>query len=142
MNLELVPSQPDFSELFLKWRSESRTRVHSPVVSYSPKEARARLRGVRSDLSHLEPRTEYRWFIRVDGELVGSASITGYNEMMRTAEVGYIIGEDFAGRGIGTAALRALVAKAFLESEIRKLTAMIHVDNVASWKLAERVGFK
>ncbi len=58
------------------------------------------------------------------------------------SEIGYDVGQEFQGRGIGTEAIIHLVAKIFTETSIRRLLAYVAEGNVPSRKLLERVGFQ
>jgi RimJ/RimL family protein N-acetyltransferase len=82
------------------------------------------------------------WFARYDGKIIGSASLSGINEMMQVAEIGYMVDEAFHGRGLGTIIGKTLVAKVFAETKLRKLLAYVHDKNLPSRRLLERIGFK
>lgn len=77
----------------------------------------------------------HAWTVLVDGRIAGNVvSWPQDGERM----VGYWLGEEFWGRGIGTAAVRL-----FLEEETeRPLHADVHAGNVASIRLLERCGFR
>jgi RimJ/RimL family protein N-acetyltransferase len=117
--MELVAAHERFAEAFLKWRSEPDARRYNPTRPLTLDEARARLKACRSELSSLEPGIEYL-----------------------TAEIGYIVGAEHHGRGLATSALRTLIARVFAETRVRKLIAMIHAENIASTRVAEKLGFK
>lgn len=70
----------------------------------------------------------------VDGVVAGSV---GSWQADADRDIGYWIGRDFWGRGVGTAALRA-----FLEIEMRRpLTAIVAVHNIGSRRVLEKCGF-
>ncbi len=70
----------------------------------------------------------------VDGVVAGSV---GSWQADADRDIGYWIGRDFWGRGVGTAALRA-----FLEIETRRpLTAIVAVHNIGSRRVLEKCGF-
>lgn len=71
----------------------------------------------------------------VDGVVAGSV---GSWQADADRDIGYWIGRDFWGRGVGTAALRA-----FLEIEMRRpLTAIVAVHNIGSRRVLEKCGFE
>ena len=57
-------------------------------------------------------------------------------------EIGYILASAQQGRGLMTEALEALLAYCFKELAVHRVEALIHPDNVASIRLAERLGFR
>jgi ribosomal-protein-alanine N-acetyltransferase len=83
-----------------------------------------------------------RFAIVEDGELAGMASITGVvRGGIQSAMVSYFVDEKRAGRGLGTAAVRELVAVAFGQLALHRVEAGTAVANVASHRVLERNGF-
>lgn len=60
---------------------------------------------------------------------------------MLTAELGYGIGTAFRGRGLATQAVKQFVTNAFAQTPLRKITALVHEQNLASQRVLEKVGF-
>jgi len=58
------------------------------------------------------------------------------------AEIGWCIDPAYGGRGLATEAVLALIALAFDELRLRRLTANCFADNEPSWRLMERVGMR
>jgi RimJ/RimL family protein N-acetyltransferase len=102
---------------------------------------RTRLAGEGHDLSHLWESTSFRWTVEEDGALVGSVSLRELNRRMLTAEIGYGVGARFRGRGLGTRAVALLVDRAFAQTGLRRLTALVHATNEPSPRLLARLGF-
>jgi ribosomal-protein-alanine N-acetyltransferase len=59
----------------------------------------------------------------------------------RSAEIGYWLGEEFWGRGIATAAVRAFVPFAMREFDLLRIYANVFVSNPASMRVLEKAGF-
>ena len=59
----------------------------------------------------------------------------------RSAEIGYWLGEPFWGRGIATAALRAVTDYAFAQHDLVRLHAAVYEWNPASARVLEKVGY-
>ncbi len=144
--IELVAAMPTDAENWYGWRLEEEAVRFNPMDVLSLVEARERLGCVGSDLTD-ENQDDFRWMVieqsgeDEDRRVVGTVSLT-VNWKMRHADVGYHIGADHFGRGIGTEAVRLLIAKAFGdESRIARLVALVATENVASIRLIERVGF-
>jgi RimJ/RimL family protein N-acetyltransferase len=56
-------------------------------------------------------------------------------------EIGYGLAAPSRGHGLGGAAISALVTWLAERPEVRIVTAEVHVGNVASWRVLERIGF-
>ena len=59
-----------------------------------------------------------------------------------TWEIGYVFNNSYWGQGYATEAVKALLAKAFGEWNVRRVIAMCNPENESSWKLMERVGMR
>lgn len=74
---------------------------------------------------------------------IGSVGLTLRDADYRhSAEIGYWLGQPFWGRGITTAAVKALVAYAFDSLSLTRLEAHIFARNHRSAGVLERVGFQ
>jgi ribosomal-protein-alanine N-acetyltransferase len=81
-----------------------------------------------------------------DGPAIGSFSLMGGSTAFDTAEVGYWVHPGWRGRGVATEAVRLLVRHSFIPLEdgglgLRRLTLYAATDNIASQRVAEKVGF-
>ncbi len=80
--------------------------------------------------------------IEVDGQAAGSIGLIFQQDVYRkSAELGYWLGESYWGRGIATAAVRAMVQHAFSELGLHRVSARIFADNAASRRVLEKAGF-
>ena len=59
-----------------------------------------------------------------------------------SAELGYWIGEEYWGRGFATEASKPLIEIAFEKYNVKQLYASFRVDNPASGRVLEKLGFK
>ncbi len=87
-----------------------------------------------------------RWTIPfavfVDGEPAGVQELAATDfPTVRSAATGSWLGLDFQGKGIGTEMRQAVVAVAFDHLGAREITSSAFVDNVASQRVSERVGY-
>lgn len=57
-------------------------------------------------------------------------------------EIGYGLAPPSRGRGLGAAAVEALVSWLAAHPEVNVVEAEVHVGNVASWRVLERLGFR
>ena len=58
------------------------------------------------------------------------------------AEIGYVLDPSYGGRGHATEAVEALLGLCFDDLGLRRVTAGCFADNVASWRLMERLGMR
>lgn len=80
--------------------------------------------------------------IEVDGEAAGGIGVYPLGDVYRrTAEIGYWLSECHRGRGIATAAVRALVPIAFERFGLARLQAGVFSSNAGSMRVLERAGF-
>lgn len=91
--------------------------------------------------SAMSPRTFLA--IEIDGAIAGGIGYVLKPDVERVgAEVGYWLGVNHWGRGIATAALRALTQHAFASHpELRRLYAVPYASNPASARVLEKAGF-
>ena len=84
--------------------------------------------------------TWHNWVIRLEagGDAIGHLQATVLDED-GTADIAWMVGTAWQGRGYATEAARALVG--WLEADgVATITAHVHPDNVGSARVAERAG--
>jgi [ribosomal protein S5]-alanine N-acetyltransferase len=82
------------------------------------------------------------WAIEVDGEAAGAIGLVIMTDVERvSAEVGYWLGEAYWGRGVTTAALRAVTTEAFRRFPLRRIFALPFADNAPSIRVLEKAGY-
>jgi RimJ/RimL family protein N-acetyltransferase len=86
-----------------------------------------------------------------DGVIVGTGSLDVSDAMGQTqgdawrgaeGTLGYLIDPKHAGNGYATAIGRALLDLAFNELKLHRVTAGCFADNVASWRVMEKLGMR
>ncbi len=83
-----------------------------------------------------------RFCIEVDGRAVGGIGLHPQKDVNRlTAELGYWLAERFWGRGIMSAAVRAIVAHGFATLPLERIEAYVFANNPASARVLEKCGF-
>lgn len=119
------------------------------VLRYLPWPPRSR----RASRRHLRHRTRHirleqvgdfmALAVELDGRLIGDVSLhlREVDARRRRAEIGWIIGTEWAGRGYAMEAARAMLGLAFETLEARYVTAVMDPDNERSHLLARRLGF-
>ncbi len=127
--------------MFLSWRNEAHTLRFNAVKSLTGEQIREQLEKLPHILDPLSETATYRWFCEAEGVVVGSVSLSNVNLAMGLAEIGYMFGEKYYGRGYGTEFTRLWVAKIFAETPLRKLTALVAEENIPSNRLLQKIGF-
>src|SRR5262245_39063213 len=90
----------------------------------------------------LAERPESNFAIALDDAVVGGIGFERGGDVERlSAEVGYWLGEEVWGRGLATAALRAVTRHAFEAHGLQRLFAAVFAGNLASARVLEKVGF-
>lgn len=77
-----------------------------------------------------------------EGRLLGQVGLSEVIPHRASATLSYWIREDEAGKGHATTAVRALLRWGFEQCGFRRIEADCHVDNVASQRVLEKLGFK
>lgn len=73
--------------------------------------------------------------------LVGLISLHSGRMRKQTAELGYWLGTDYTGRGLGSAACQLLLSKTFIERPLNQIFIRCEEENYASQAVARRLGF-
>lgn len=63
------------------------------------------------------------------------------NREFNSRELGYVLNEEYIGKGFGTEASKALVDYFFMQG-VHRIFAECNPDNIASWKVMEKIGLK
>ena len=86
--------------------------------------------------------TGWDFVIFLGDEVAGSIGLNRYDALWRSANLGYWVRSDLAGQGIATEASNAVIEFAFEEVDLNRLELVANVDNFASQRVAEKVGFQ
>jgi RimJ/RimL family protein N-acetyltransferase len=82
------------------------------------------------------------WAIDVDGQAVGGIGLERQSDVERvSAEIGYWLAQPYWNRGIVTAAVGAVTARAFDSFDLSRIFALPFADNVASQRVLEKAGY-
>lgn len=122
---ELTPFEP-------KWAEHELTRAAFRI------RVRLQQRELAEDLGYA-----FGIFRLADRRLIGGISLSTVRRgVTQSAELGYWMGTPFAGRGLMTEAVGALVAYAFGKLGLHRIEAATLPDNEASIRVLQRNGFK
>jgi RimJ/RimL family protein N-acetyltransferase len=117
--------------------SDSDIQYWIPTVPrpYTEEDARAFVRGEVPGVGGEQ------FAIAEDGQVVGSIGL-GINERSQNGHIGYWCARDARGRGLTTRALRLVCRYALEELQLQRLELITDPDNLASQRVAEKVGFR
>ena len=86
---------------------------------------------------------EQAWAVDRGGEAVGViGAVPGTDVYRGSWEIGYWLGRDHWGRGVATAAVRAVTAHLFAREEARRVWAPVFASNPASARVLEKADFR
>jgi ribosomal-protein-alanine N-acetyltransferase len=90
-----------------------------------------------------EPRGQHRWILerKEDGTKIGTCGFHCWNPEEGSVELGYDLAVPFWRMGYMTEALQAIVGFAKQEMRVKHIHAHVSVENPASYKLMEKLGF-
>lgn len=128
--------------LLKRWREEPAVAEHQPLRPASVAQLRAELARQRAEDLYSDRGDKFQWVILADDRPVGWITLVIANWEHGLAEVGYAISTDFQRRGLMPVALEQLLYDLFFSTTLRRIEARCSIDNRASQKVLERVGFE
>ncbi len=137
----LRPATPADASALHAWRAESSVRRHQPLQNASVSDLRSDLARQRPGDLYRSRGDRYQWIVVADGRPVGWVTLAVTSWEQGIAEVGYALTSGAQGRGVMTQALSLLLADLFGQTAIERLEARCSVDNEASRRVLEKVGF-
>ncbi len=75
------------------------------------------------------------------GALAGAITLHKIDKRNRSSSIGYWLGQDWQGRGLMTAACRALVGLGFQDYHLHRIEIRCAVENQKSCAIPQRLGF-
>ena len=140
--VRLRPVQPGDAVLLDRWRQETEVRRHQPLSESSVAQLYAELAQQRGDDLYRGRGDKFQWVVLADDRPAGWITLMITNWTHGLAELGYALSTPFQRRGIMPRALELLLDDLFDHTRLRRIEARCAVDNVASQKVLERLGFE
>jgi len=127
----------------LAYQSEAQYLKYSSWTRRTAEQVQAFVRGF-IEWQGERPRTKYQLAImlRGEGRLIGNCGIRLKSADSRQANLGYEIAPGYWGDGYATEAARAMVAFGFEELQLHRIWARCVAENVASYRILEKVGMR
>ena len=127
---------------FLAYRNLPEVSVYQDWTTYSTEEAQAFI----AEMQHTDPHTT-GWFnfaieLQVTGELIGDLGFLIREDDSRQGKIGYTLNPQFQGQGYATEAAERVLAYAFDDLRLHRITAAADVRNSASVRVMERLGMR
>jgi len=96
---------------------------------------------VSGQVGEMEAGRAIYWAVCLEDAPIGCCDLSEIERHHGRAELGYIFGRPYWGNGFALEAMKAVVAYAFNELALMRLSARIHSRNEASRRLLTRLGF-
>jgi ribosomal-protein-alanine N-acetyltransferase len=125
-----------------RWRSEASVRLHQPLSDLSVSQIRSDVANQRMADLYRGRGEKFQWIVLVDGEAAGWITLLVSNWEHGLAEVGYALSSQYQRQGIMADALFDLVEEVFHRTVLERIEARCAIDNLASQKVLERIGFQ
>ena len=138
----LRAARPEDAPLLHLWRSERTVRRYQPLAPLSTAQLRAELAARRFDDLYRARGDRFDWIIQVRRQPVGWITLVIHSWEHGLGECGYSLSTPFQRKGIMPRALRQFVGELFERTRLHRLEARTAVDNVASQRVLERLGFR
>lgn len=140
--VSLRAAQVSDASLLARWRAEASVRRHQPLRDLPLAEIRAELAALRPSELWRSQGDRFQWLVLADREPVGWITLLVVNWEHGLAEIGYALTTAEQGKGLMPAALQLLLEDLFSGTTLHRLEARCAVENVASQKVLERLGFE
>jgi ribosomal-protein-alanine N-acetyltransferase len=138
--VKLVPALPEHLDAWMAMRDGPTSRRLLPLDDNSRESLLKRLREASSDVTDPHAKS-FRWMVEADGRIAGTVSARELSRFHGRVEVGYMLAEEFIGRGIGTRAVSMMLERLFSIPELHRIWLTTTPENLGSQALARKLGF-
>jgi RimJ/RimL family protein N-acetyltransferase len=142
VRVALRPALAADAQRLAAWRAEPSVRRYQPLQEASLADLRADLQRQRPEELYQGRGERFQWIVLAGGEPAGWVTLAVTSWEHALAEVGYALTTAQQGRGVMSQALQILVADLFGQTPLDRIEARCAVDNRASQRVLEKVGFK
>ncbi|WP_044190322.1 GNAT family N-acetyltransferase [Hyalangium minutum] len=138
--VKLVPALPEHLDAWIAMRNGPTSRRLLPLDDNNRESLLKRLREASSDVT--DPHAKgFRWMVEVEGRIAGTVAAREFSRFHGRVEVGYMLAEEFIGRGIGTRAVAMMLERLFSTPELHRIWLTTTPENLASQAVARKLGF-
>ncbi len=140
--LVIRPWRPDDLDVYHRLFSDPEVARYHYYEPMDHEAARARLDGLRSELSEPGHWINLAAENAASGEIVGDVGIGWMSDVHHQVDIGYSLLPAHQGRGYATEAATALVDLAFSHLDAHRVVGRLDARNTASARVLERLGMR
>ena len=130
------------ARLIATWRGMEELGRYQPLVPMAPGELKRRLRREGGSSLDTERGSRITWIVEADGAGAGWVSLFNIDWIHRTATLSFNVAPWAQGKGVGRRGVSLVLDRAVGGGLLRRVEADCDVDNEASHRLLERLGFQ
>jgi len=135
------PASPADARFMHRWRQEASIRRFQPLTDASLPQLRAEIAAQRIQDLYRGRGDRFQWVVLLAERPAGWITVVLTNWEHGLAEIGYALSSEYQRQGIMQRALEQILAELFLRSPLERVEARCAVDNAASQKVLDRLGF-
>lgn len=128
----------DAEAMFTNWASDPIATEHVSFVAHANIDVTKTI--LTSWIEQYDNDGFYNWAIELDGVAIGGISVVRASDANVHAEIGYIIGRPWWGKGIVTEALGAVMDLLFMRVGVHRLYLRHDIANPGSGRVMEKNG--
>ena len=138
----LRPARPQDGTLLFQWRTEPAVAHFQPLLEVSVGQLVAELTPQDWEKFSNGEQEKFQWIILSADEAAGwiTLVVTSWDHCL--AEIGYSLATSFQRQRIMPEALQQVLVEIFLRTSLERVEARCAIENEASWKVLETVGFR
>lgn len=129
--LIIRPFRPEDHEDLYEYLSDEEVVRYEPYPPYTREQCRQEAINRSNSEDYLAV------CLKTSGKVIGNLYFSGRE--FETWELGYVFNRHYQGCGYATESVKALLSYGFGERKIRRVVACCNPENVASWRLLERL---
>ena len=130
----------DAKDVFNNWSNDPEV---TKFLSWQPHSSLSQARGlVKTRLRGYARKDYYSWAmeLKATGQVIGNISVGGWNNLVRSVGIGYVMGRAWWNQGYMTEALRAVIRFFFEECGMNRVEATHDVRNPGSGRVMQKAG--
>ena len=140
--VRIRPARVGDAPLFRSWRAEPTVRRFQPLRDVALSQIRQDVASQNVDDLYHSRGERFQWVVEAGERPAGWITLVVGNWEHGLCETGFALTTDYQGRGVMTQALAVLLPELFLNTRLQRVEARCAVENVASRRVLEKVGFK
>jgi RimJ/RimL family protein N-acetyltransferase len=140
--VRIRPARVSDAPLFRSWRAESSVRRFQPLRDVALSQIRNDVAAQNIDDLYRSRGERFQWVVEAGSSPAGWITLVVGNWEHGLCETGFALTTDYQGRGVMTQALTLLLPELFFNTQIQRVEARCAVENIASARVLEKVGFR